>query len=163
MQEQCGSSKAPPKYKGQLTVDPMMLNCACLFRALKAGEFELSNSHTSQNIILHHLGSSMTKSAIFLQELMAMVGRLYHPTIIEEISWRDMILAECQHQAACVPVQEEVVEDEVTGVVSTVDVTGARAPIISGHMLNTLRIQSISDHNVSSGQKSDTFKMYSVM
>ena len=40
---------------------------------------------------------------------------------------------------------------------------GARAPIISGHMLNTLRIQSISDHNVSSGQKSDTFKMYPVM
>ena len=28
---------------------------------------------------------------------------------------------------------------------------GARAPIISGHMLNTLRIQSIGDHNVSSG------------
>ena len=40
---------------------------------------------------------------------------------------------------------------------------GARAPMISGHMLNTLRIQSISDHNVSSGQKSDTFKMYPVM
>ena len=40
---------------------------------------------------------------------------------------------------------------------------GAMAPIISGHMLNTLRIQSISDHNVSSGQKSDTFKMYPVM
>ena len=40
---------------------------------------------------------------------------------------------------------------------------GARAPIISGHMLNTLRIQSISDHNVSNGQKSDTFKMYPVM
>ena len=40
---------------------------------------------------------------------------------------------------------------------------GARAPIISGHMLNTLRIQSISDHNVSSGQKSDTFKMCPVM
>ena len=40
---------------------------------------------------------------------------------------------------------------------------GARAPIISGHMLNTLRIQSKSDHNVSSGQKSDTFKMYPVM
>ena len=40
---------------------------------------------------------------------------------------------------------------------------GARAPIISGHMLNTLRIQSITDHNVSSGQRSDTFKMYPVM
>ena len=40
---------------------------------------------------------------------------------------------------------------------------GAGAPIISGHMLNTLRIQSISDHNVLSGQKSDTFKMYPVM
>ena len=40
---------------------------------------------------------------------------------------------------------------------------GARTPIISGHMLNTLRIRSISDHNMSSGQKSDTFKMYPVM
>ena len=40
---------------------------------------------------------------------------------------------------------------------------GARAPITSGHMLNTLRIHSISDHNVSSGQKSDKFKMYPVM
>ena len=40
---------------------------------------------------------------------------------------------------------------------------GARAPTISGHMLNTLRIQSISNHNVSSGQRSDTFKMYPVM
>ena len=40
---------------------------------------------------------------------------------------------------------------------------GARAPIISGHMLNTLRIQSMSDRNVSSGQRSDTFKMYPVM
>ena len=40
---------------------------------------------------------------------------------------------------------------------------GARAPIISGDMLNTLRIQSISNHNVSSGQRSDTFKMYPVM
>ena len=43
------------------------------------------------------------------------------------------------------------------------DTLGARAPIISGHMLNTLRIQSTSDHNVSSGQRSDTFKMYPVM
>ena len=41
--------------------------------------------------------------------------------------------------------------------------TGGKGPNISGHMLNTLRIQSISDHNVSSGQKSDTFKMYPVM
>ena len=39
---------------------------------------------------------------------------------------------------------------------------GARTPIIRGHMVNILRIQSISDHNVSSGQKSDTFKMYPV-
>ena len=43
------------------------------------------------------------------------------------------------------------------------DTLGARTPIISGHMLNTLRIQSISDHNMSSGQKLDTFKMYPVM
>ena len=46
---------------------------------------------------------------------------------------------------------------------NAVHTLGARAPIISGDMLNTLRIQSISDHNVSSGQKSDTFKMCPVM
>ena len=40
---------------------------------------------------------------------------------------------------------------------------GARTPTIGGHMLNTLRIQSISDHNVSSVQKSDAFKMYPAM
>ena len=40
---------------------------------------------------------------------------------------------------------------------------GARTPITSRHMLNTLRIQSLNDHNVSSGRKSDTFKMYPVM
>ena len=48
-------------------------------------------------------------------------------------------------------------------IISKLLTLGARTPIISGHMLNTLRIQSISDHNVSSGQKSDTFKMYPAM
>ena len=40
---------------------------------------------------------------------------------------------------------------------------GERTSITSGHMPNTLRIQSISDHNVSSGQKLITSKMYPAM
>ena len=119
VQEQCAFSKAPPGYEGSLAVDPMMLDCTHLFRALEAGGFELSNSQTNQNTLLHHLSSSMTESVIFLRELTGMVGRPYRPTIIEEISWRDLILAERQRQAARVPFREEVVKDEVTGVVST--------------------------------------------
>ena len=119
VQEQRTFSEAPPEYEGRLAVNPMMLNRTCLFRALEAGGFELSNSWTNQNVTLHHLGSSMTKSVIFLQELTAMVGRLYRPTIIKEVSWRGLILAERQRQAVQVLVREEVVKNEVTGVVST--------------------------------------------
>lgn len=125
VQEQHNSSEALLAYEGWLAVDPIMLNHTCLFRALESGGFELNNSCTNQNIILHHLGSSMTKSAIFLQELTGMVGRPYHPVIIKEISWRDLLLAECQCRAAWV--QEEVVKDEVTSVVSTVVIPEDRA------------------------------------
>ena len=106
VQEQRASSEAPPEYEGRLAVDPMMLDRTHLFRALEAGGLELRSSQTNQNVVLHHLGSSMTESAIFLRELTAMVGRPYHPAIIEEISWRDLILAEHQRRAAQVPVRD---------------------------------------------------------
>ena len=44
VQEQPGYSEAPPEYKGRLTLDPILLDCACLFGALEAGVFELINT-----------------------------------------------------------------------------------------------------------------------
>ena len=64
-------------YEGRLAVDPILLDRARLFGALEAGAFELANTRTHQNVVLHHLRSSMTESAIFLRELTAMVGRPY--------------------------------------------------------------------------------------
>ena len=58
-------------------LNPILLDHAHLFGALEAGVFELANTRMHQNVVLHHLGSSMTKSAIFLRELTAMVGRPY--------------------------------------------------------------------------------------
>ena len=120
VQEQPGCSEAPPEYEGRLTLDPILLDHAHLFTALEAGAFELSNTRTHQNVVLHHLGSSMTKSAIFLQELTAMVGRPYRVAVMEELSAWELVRAALAHQgvATC----EEVVEDEETGVVSTIEV-----------------------------------------
>ena len=77
VQEQRDSFEAPPEYEGRLGLNPILLDQARLFGALEVGAFELSNSHLHQNLVLHHLGSSMTKSAIFLRELTNMVGRPY--------------------------------------------------------------------------------------
>ena len=77
VQEQPGCSEAPPEYEGRLALDLILLDRARLFGALEAGAFELSNTRMHQNIVLHHLGSLMTESAIFLWELTAMVGRPY--------------------------------------------------------------------------------------
>ena len=90
VQEQPDSSEAPPAYKGHLALDPTLLDRARLFGALEAGAFEVSNTQTNQNLILHHLSSSMTKSAIFLRELTAMVGRPYHPAVIKELSMGEL-------------------------------------------------------------------------
>ena len=91
-----------------------------MFRALEAGAFELANTRMHQNVVLHHLGSSMTKSAIFLRELTAMVGRPYRVAVMEELSAGELVRAALAHQG--VTTREEVVEDEETGVVSTVEV-----------------------------------------
>ena len=44
----------------------------------------------------------------------------YHPAKLQEISWRDLQWMEVEWRALLVLVQEEVMEDEVTGVVTTV-------------------------------------------
>ena len=120
VQEQPGCSEAPPEYKGRLALDPILLDRARLFGALEAGAFELTNTRMHQNVVLHHLGSSMTESAIFLRELMAMVGRPYRVAVMEELSAGELVRAALAHQG--VATREEVVEDEETGVVSTVEV-----------------------------------------
>ena len=74
------------EYKGRLALDPILLDHACLFGVLEAGVFKLTNTRMHQKIVLYHLGSSMTESAIFLQELTAMVGRLYWVAVMEELS-----------------------------------------------------------------------------
>ena len=120
VQEQPGYSEAPPEYKGRLALDPILLDQARLFGALEAGAFELSNTRMHQNVVLHHLGSSMTESAIFLRELTAMVGRPYQVSVMEELSAGELVQAALARQG--VVTHEEVVEDEETGVVSTVEV-----------------------------------------
>ena len=120
VQEQPGCSEAPLEYEGRLALNPILLDCARLFGALEAGAFELSNTQMHQNVVLHHLGSSMTESVIFLRELTAMVGRPYQVAVMEELSAGELVRAAlaCQGMAT----REEVMEDEETGVVSTIEV-----------------------------------------
>ena len=91
-----------------------------LFGALEAGAFELANTRTLQNVVLHHLGFSMTEVAIFLREMMAMVGRPYRVGVMEELSPGELVRVVLAHQE--IATREEVVEDEETGVVSTIEV-----------------------------------------
>ena len=71
-------------------------------------------------MVLHHLGSSMTELAIFLRELTAMVGRPYRVAVMEELSAGELVQVALARQG--VATREEVVEDEETGVVSTIEV-----------------------------------------
>ena len=93
---------------------------ARLFGALEAGAFELTNTRTHQNVVLHHLGSAMTESAIFLWELTAMVGRPYRVGVMEELSLGELARVVLARQG--IATREEVIEDEETGVVSTIEV-----------------------------------------
>ena len=93
VQEQPGCSKAPPECEGRLALDPILLDCTHLFGALEAGTFELSNTQMHQNVVLHHLGSSMTESVIFLWELTAMVGRPYGVAVMEKLSTGELVQA----------------------------------------------------------------------
>ena len=58
--------------------------------ALETGVFELRNTRVHQNLLLHHIGRSMARSAVFLRELCAMAGRVYRPTDLLEINWGDL-------------------------------------------------------------------------
>ena len=125
MQEQAeGSSGAPPDYEGRVELDPILLDVERLVTALETGGFELSNTRVHQNLLLHHVGRSMARSAILLCELCNMAGRAYRPADLLEISWRDLQWVEMQRRASPslreeLPVREEVVEDEA-GVISSV-------------------------------------------
>ena len=113
------SSGAPPDYEGRITLDPTLLDTGRLEAALETGVFELANTQVHQNLVLHHLGTSMRHSTIFLCEACCMVGSPYHPAELNEISWCDLQWVEIPCESP-VPVWEEVVEDEVTRVVTTV-------------------------------------------
>ena len=125
VQEQAdASSGAPPDYEGRVKLDPILLDVERLVAALETGVFELSNTRVHQNLLLHHIGRSMARSAILLRELCNMAGRAYPPADLCEISWRDLQWVEIQRRASPsqreeLPVREEVVEDD-TGMISSV-------------------------------------------
>ena len=125
VQEQVAdSSGAPPGYEGQIALDPTLLDVERLVAALETGVFELSNTRVHQNLLLHHIGRSMSWSAILLREFCSMVGRAYRPADLHEISWGDLQWVEIQRRASPsqreeLPVREEVVEDDA-GVISSV-------------------------------------------
>ena len=97
VQEQAaGSSGDPPDYKGRIGLDPILLDVERLVAALETGVFELSNTRVHQNLLLHHIGRSMARSAILLRELCNMAGRAYHPADLLKISWRDLQWMEMQ-------------------------------------------------------------------
>ena len=126
MQEQAeGSSGAPPDYEGRIGLDPILLDVERLVAALETGVFELTNSRVHQNLLLHHIGQSMSRSAILLCELCAMAGRAYRPADLLKISWRDLQWVEIQRRASPsqreeLPVREEVVEDEARVISSVI-------------------------------------------
>ena len=125
MQEQAGdSSGAPLDYEGRIGLDPILLDMERLVAALETGGFELTNSRVHQNLLLHHIGRSMARSAVLLCELCNMAGRAYRPADLLEISWRDLQWVEIQRRASPshregLPVREEVVEGD-DGVISSV-------------------------------------------
>ena len=125
VQEQAeGSSGTPLDYEGRIGLDPILLDAERLVAALETGVFELSNTWVHQNLLLHHIGRNMARSAILLRELCNMAGRAYRPADLLEISWTDLQWVEIQRRASPsqreeLPVREEVVEDDA-GVISSV-------------------------------------------
>ena len=126
VQEQAeGSSGAPPDYEGRIALDPTLLDAERLVAVLETGVFELTNTRVHQNLLLHHIGRSMSRSAILLHELCNMAGRAYRPTDLLEISWRDLQWVEIQRRASPsqreeLPVREEVVEDDARVISSVI-------------------------------------------
>ena len=56
----------PPDYEGRIRLDPILLDVERLVAALETGIFELSNTRVHQNLLLHHIGRSMARSAVLL-------------------------------------------------------------------------------------------------
>ena len=132
MQEQAGdSSGAPPDYEGRIALDPILLDAERLMAALETGVFDLRNTRVHQNLLLHHIGHSMARSAVFLRELCAMAGRVYRPTDLLEINWLDLDGVEFRRREG-LPVREEIVEDDA-GVISSVVVPDL-APVMEDAM-----------------------------
>ena len=133
VQEQVeGSSGAPPDYEGRIGLDPILLDVERLVVALETGVFELSNTQVHQNLLLHHIGRSMARSAVLLRELCNMAGRVYRPADLLKISWRDLQWVELQRQASPsqreeLPVREGVVEDDARVISSVIVPTLAPA------------------------------------
>ena len=125
VQEQAvDSSGAPPDYEGRIALDPTLLDVERLVAALETGIFKLTNTRVHQNLLLHHIGRSMSRSAILLREFCNMAGRAYRPADLLEISWTDLQWVEIQRRASPsqreeLPVREEVIEDD-EGVISSV-------------------------------------------
>ena len=120
-----GSSGAPPDYEERIGLDPILLDVERLVVALETGGFELSNTRVHQNLLLHHIGRSMARSAVLLRELCNMAGRAYRPADLLEISWRDLQWVEIQRRASPsqreeLPVREEVVEDDARVISSVI-------------------------------------------
>ena len=70
VQEQVGdSSGAPLDYEGRIALDPILLDTERLVAALETGIFELRNTRVHQNLLLHHIGRNMARSAILLCDL----------------------------------------------------------------------------------------------
>ena len=91
MQEQVAdSSGTPPDYEGRIALDPILLDAERLVAALEAGVFKLRNTRVHQNLLLHHIGRSMARSAVLLRELCNMAGRVYRLTDLLEINWSDL-------------------------------------------------------------------------
>ena len=106
VQEQAAnSSGAPPGYKGRVKLDPILLDVERLVAALETGVFELSNTRVHQNLLLHHIGWSMARSAVLLRKLCNMAGRAYQLADLLEISWRDLQWVEIQRRVS--PSQRE--------------------------------------------------------
>ena len=125
MQEQAADSSGTPlDYEGRIALDPILLDADRLMAALETGFFELRNMWVHQNLLLHHIGQSMTRSVVFLRELCAMAGRVYRPTDLLEINWSDLDGVEFCRRSGLgpqeeLPVREEIIEDEA-GVISSV-------------------------------------------
>ena len=123
MQEQAADSSGDPlDYEGRIELDPILLDAERLVAALETGVFKLSNTRVHQNLLLHHTGRSMARSAVFLRELCAMAGRVYRPTDLLEINWSDLDGVEFRRREGPlqgVPVREEVIEGD-DGVISSV-------------------------------------------